>query len=211
VRKGKVVLVVSLALTVAVCAWTLTRSPSRVVRVSAKGEHVLGSTTGSAALCQAGETLPGGVSAVRLWLETSFGPKVLVRAYSGSRVLTEGSRAAGWTSSSVTVPVEPLEHTVSHVKLCFYVPANSGRLQLYGVPTAVREAAVGGEGQSLLGRVRVEYMAPGRGSWWSRALTVARHMGVGHAISGAWVALLVAALVAAVGALVIRLAWMELP
>jgi len=54
-------------------------------------------------------------------------------------------------------------------------------------------------------------MEPGGGSWWSRALSVARHMGIGHAISGTWVALLVAALVAALCALVIRLGWRELP
>ena len=204
-------LVLSLALLVIVVALTLTRAPLRVVRVSAKPERVLASTTGTPALCQADEILPGGVSAVRLGLEASFGPKVLVRAYSDSRILTAGSRAANWTSSSVTVPIAPLAHTVTHVKLCVSVPANDGFLQLYGSPTSAQQAAVGGGGQRLAGRMSVEYLAPGGGSWWSRALSVARHVGVGHAISGTWVALLVAALVAAVAAVTVRLAWRELP
>lgn len=209
--RAKVALALSLALMIVVVALTLTRSPLRVVRVGAKSKESLGTTTGSATVCQTGETLPASVSAIRLGMEASFGPRVLLRAYSGSRILTAGSRAADWTGSSVTVPVEPLEHAASPVKLCLYVPANSERLQLYGAHAVAAKAAVGREGQVFPGRVSVEYMEPGGGSWWSRALSVARHMGIGHAISGTWVALLVAALVAALCALVIRLGWRELP
>jgi hypothetical protein len=208
--RAKVALLLSLALTAIVGSLLLTRPPLRVVRVGAKPERALGSTTGTPAVCQADETLPAGVTAIRVGLEASFGPRVLVRAYSGPRIVTAGSRGPNWTSSSVTVPVHPLEHAVSHVKVCFSVPANSGFLQLYGARAVGRQAAVGREGQPLPGRMSLEYMAPGGGSWWSRALSVARHMGVGHAIGGTWVALLVATLVAAVIALVTALAWREL-
>jgi hypothetical protein len=209
--RAKAALVLGLALMVVVGILTLTRSPLRVARVGVKSEEALGTTTGSASVCQAGETLPAGVSAIRLGLEASFGPKVLVRAYSGSRILTTGSRAADWTGSTVTVPVEPLDHAVSPVRLCFYVPANSERLQLYGAHAVAAKAAVGRDGQPLPGSVSVEYMAPGDGSWWSRALSVARRMGIGHAIGGTWVALLAAALVAVLSALVIGLGLRELP
>ncbi len=209
--RARVALASSLALMAAVGAVTLTNAPARIVRVGAEAETALGSTTGTATVCQADELLPRGVSAIRLGLEASFGPKVLVRAYSGSRVLAEGSRAAGWTSASVTVPVTPLEHDASPVKLCLYVLANSEFLQLYGAHTSSAQAAVGNGGQVLPGRMSVEYLAPGSGSWWSRALSVARHMGVGHAITGTWVALLVGALVAGACTLVIGLAWRELP
>jgi hypothetical protein len=208
---AKLTIIVSLALVVVLGAVTLTRSPPRVVGGSARGEDVLGSTVGNAAACQTGEVLPRGVSAIRLWLEGEFGPPVLVRAYSGSRLLTEGRRGAGWTASGVTVPVTPLQRTVSGVKLCFAAQPNSERLQLYGVSTGAREAAVGAGGQPLTGRMTVEYLAPGGGSWWSRALSVARHMGIGRAVSGSWLALLVAALMAAVLVLATRLAWRELP
>jgi len=211
VRQARWALVLSLALLAIAGALTLTRSPMRVVRVSAKPEHSLGTTTGSIAACQADEVLPGGVSAIRLHLEAPFGPPVLVRVYSGSRVLTAGSRAADWTSSSVTVPVEPLQHSASKAKLCFYVRANSERLKLYGVPAVTANAARAGNGQALPGRMSVEYLTPAPGSWWSRVVPVARRIGIGHAIGGTWVALLAAALVAGAAALLIGLAWRELP
>lgn len=208
---AKIALTVSIALMVVVVALTLTRSSPRVVRAGVRSETTLATATGSAAVCQAGEILPAGVSAIRLGMEVAFGPKVLVRAYSGSRLLTSGSRPAGWTGSSVTVPVEPLEHTASHVKLCFSVPANSGYLQIYGAHIASGETAVGDKGQALPGRMSIEYLKSGGGSWWSRILSVARHMGIGHAVGGTWLALLVAALVATASALVVGLAWRELP
>lgn len=208
---AKLTIILSLALVAVLGVVTLSRSPQRIVGGSARGEEVLGSTVGNAGACQTGEVLPHGVSAIRLWLEGEFGPPVLVRAYSGSRLLTQGRRGAGWTASGVTVPVTPLKHTVSGVKLCFAAEPNSERLQLYGVNTEARKAAVGPSGQALTGRMTVEYLAPGGGSWWSRALAVARHMGLGRAVSGSWLALLVAALMVAVVALATRLAWRELP
>jgi hypothetical protein len=65
-------------------------------------------------------------------------------------------------------------------------------------------AAVTSTGEPLAGRLGVEYLAASNRSWWSRILEVARHMGLGHALSGTWVVLLIAALMAAVGALAIR-------
>jgi hypothetical protein len=211
VRDVKLTIAVSLALTVAVGALTLTRSPPRLVGARAVETAELASTVDKAAACQANEVLPRGVTAIRLTLETLFGSGVLVRAYSTSRLLTEGRRAAGWAGGSVTVPVVPLNHTVSHVKICFQLLGNSEPVGVVGVRTPPREAAVSRAGQRLSGRFGVEYLAAGRGSWWSRALSVARHIGIGHAFSGTWVALLIAALMAAVGALALRVAWRELP
>jgi hypothetical protein len=208
---ARLALGVSLALVAALGVVTLTRSPPRVVAISSRGVDVVGSATGSVSACQAGEVLPGGVSAIRLWLEAEFGPPVSVKAYSGTRVLTEGGRGAGWTATAVTVPVKPLARATSNAKLCFDIPSNSGRLRLYGVHTGPKLAAVGPGKQPLSGRMTVEYLAPGRGSWFSRALTVARHMGIGHAIGGTWVALLPAAMMGAVVVLVVGLAWRELP
>ena len=206
----KTTLVLSLALLVLLVVFTLTHAPPRVVRVGAKPEVVLSSTTGAFTVCQPNELLPPGVSAIRLGLEASFGPKMLVQVYSRSNILTAGSRRGDWTGSSVTIPVEQLKYTSYPVKLCASAPANGEFLQLYGVHTAYTDAAVGGEGQRLPGRLSVEYLAPGSGSWWSRALSVARHVGIGHAVSGTWVAVLVAMLMAAASALVIGLAWRAL-
>jgi hypothetical protein len=211
VRDARAVIVAGLVLMVAAGAWTLSRSPPRVVLTSAAGEAEVGSTTGDAAACQAGEVLPRGVSAIRLQMGAAFGPRVRVQVYSGTRILTEGSRAADWTASSVTVHVKPSNRTVRNVKLCYEIGPNSEPIHLYGVQTAAQDAAVAPTGQRLPGRVTAEYLAPGAGSWWTRILAVSRHMGIGRAISGTWIALLLAALVAGMAALLIGVAWNELP
>jgi hypothetical protein len=207
---ARAALILGLAAVALATALTLGRSPLRVVAVGAKSEESLGTTTESATVCQPGETLPAGVSAIRIGLEASFGPKVIVRVYSGSRVITAGSRAADWTSSSVTVPVKPLEHAVSPVKVCLEAPANSEYLQLHGAHASAGKAATGRAGETLSGRLSIAYLAPGGGSWWSRASSVATHMGFGHAIGGIWVLLLVAVLAGGAFAVLIALAWREL-
>lgn len=210
-RSAKLALALSLVLMLAVGALTLTRAPLRIVRVSTKSEEILGTTTSSPTTCQPGEVLPSGVSAVRLGIEASFGPKMLLRAYSGSRILAQGARAANWTGTTVTFPIKPLPRTASDVKLCFYIGANNEFLRIYGAPTGAREAATGAGGEPLPGKLKIEYLAPSQGSWWSRVETVARHIGVGRALSGTWLALLLGLLSASVAALMIWLAWWELP
>jgi hypothetical protein len=210
VRDVKATLGAGVALLVAVGALTLTRAPPRVVRVGTRStDAVLAVTTEAVEVCQAGEVLPAGVSAIRLSLAAAYGSRLRVRASSGSQVLTQGSRGPEWTSISVTVPVTPLKRSVSSVTLCFDLGPNSERIVFTGVKTPAREAAASLAGQRLEGRVGVEYLAAGQGSWWSRILPVARRMGIGHALSGTWVVLLIAALVVAVGFLAIRLALRE--
>jgi hypothetical protein len=210
VRAVKLTLGVSIALIAIGGALTLTRSPPRVVRVGVKATSIAATIGGDAELCQANETLPAGASAIRLAIETFFGAKVRVKAYSGARVIAEGRQGADWTGSSVTVPITPLRQTVSHVKICATVGPTSELVAFLGTPTSARESAVWLSREQVLGneeplgsRLGVEYLAAGRGSWWSRILEVARHMGIGHALSGTWVTLLIAALMAAVGALAI--------
>jgi hypothetical protein len=229
-RRVTVTFAVGLALVVAVGAVALTRAPPRVVGVGAPvGEWIgpdgaiVGSTSGDPTVCQANEVLPGGVSAVRLGIWAFFGSRVRVMLYHGAQLLTEGRRGADWTSDSVTVPVRPVAHTISDVRLCFVLGPNSEPLTLDGAVTPPREAAVisekstraaqlpASDSRPLGGRVTVEYLAAGRGSWWSRALSVARRMGLGRFYSGTWIALLIAALMLAVGVLAVRLTWRELP
>jgi hypothetical protein len=228
-RSVTVTLAVGIALLGLAVAVTLTRSPPRVVRavgqeVVGRGERrKLGLTAGDIAICQANEVLPAGVSGIRLSLRAFYGARVHVVAYSGSTVLAAGRRGADWTAQSVTVPVEPLARSSTHVKLCFAIGPNSEPVAILGAPAPARETAVALTshrltpaaatiaGVPLGGRVGVEYLAAGRGSWWSRLSSVAGHMGLGRAYSGAWIALLVAALMAAVGVLAVRLTARELP
>jgi hypothetical protein len=217
----KVTLAVGIALTVVVGAVTLTRSPPRVLRVGVPARSVVAFTTHDATVCQANEVLPSEVSDIRLSLVAFYGSSLRLMAFRGSRVLTEGTRGPDWTGKSVTVPVEPVDRTTSQVRLCFALAPNSEPVRLAGVPTPASDAAVvvkgmptstvGSVGRPLGGRVGVEYLAAGRGSWWSRALAVARHIGIGHTFGGTWIALLIAALMAAVSALAVGLALRELP
>jgi hypothetical protein len=210
-RDVKVTLGVGIVLIAAVGALTLTRAPPRVVRVGTKTLALGPIVNSDEKVCQTNEVLPAGVSAIRVALGSYFGPRVRVTASSDSRVLAEGRRGADWTGTSVTVPVTPLKYTTSQVELCVEVAPNSELVSLSGSPAPERESAILGTGQLLRGRLGVEYLASGQGSWWSRILTVARHMGIGHALSGTWVVLLIAALAAAVGILALRLTWRELP
>jgi hypothetical protein len=209
VRAVKVTLGVGIALIAIVGAYTLTRSPPRVVRVNAPQQASVATTIGDISFCQSGEVLPAGVSGIRLSVWAFFGANIHVTVSSGSRIRTEGRRGPDWTGSTVTIPVTPLSHTVSPVKVCFEVGPNSEVLYFTGSEAPRSTAAVTSTGEPLAGRVGIEYLAAGNRSWWSRILEVARHMGLGHALTGTWVVLLIAALMAAVGGLAIRVIMRE--
>jgi hypothetical protein len=197
-------------LLLAVVALTLTRSPPRVVRVGETTGGEFAYTTHALEVCQPNEVLPAGVTGIRMSLEAYFGTKVSLRVLSGSQILTKGRRGPDWTSRTVTVPVAPLSHSVSHVKLCVEVGPTSEAIFFAGRRTPTQESARSTAGEPLGGRIGVEYLAAGQSSWWSLILTVARHMGLGHALSGTWVVLLIAALMAAVGLLAAGLTLREL-
>lgn len=224
--KVKVTLAVGLVLLTASAAVALTRSPPRVARVGVPTGDAkaapLGKTLGDATICQPGETLPAHVTGIRIGMWAFYGAKMHVRIYSGSRIVTEGSRGPNWTSDTVTVPVKPVAHETSGVMVCIGIGPNSQPLLLLGAETPARESATAAldvhtptpaaAGRARLGgKIGVEYLAAGRGSWWSRLTSVAMHMGLGRAFSGTWIALLVAALTAAAGALAIRQTLRELP
>jgi len=216
----KVTLALGVVLLAAVGAFALTRSPPGVVTSGAAPTSApLDQLRGDISVCQTDEVLPADVSAIRLSMWAFLGWRIHVVAYSGTRPLTEGRRAADWTSDSVTVPVKPLSHATSNVVLCFAIGPNSEPVLLLGRTTPAQEAAAvltgiePGSSYSgrLPGRVGVEYLASGRGTWWSRAEEVAQRMGLGRSFSGTWIALLVAALMAAVGVLAVRLTLREIP
>jgi hypothetical protein len=173
---------------------TLSRSPLTLARANfPETHHTLVSAEGSARACQAREVLPQGTSAIRLGMTTVIGPRVVVKILSGSRVVAEGSHAPGWDGASVTIPVRPLPHTTAPVKICFRLSSVNGTIELLGLPTRNTVAATT-EGHALPGRVHIEYLRPSSHSWWSMANTVAWRLSIGRAFSGAWIVLLVLAL-----------------
>jgi hypothetical protein len=231
-RKATITLAIGIVLIAAASAVALTRSPPQVARVGVPTGDVkataLGKILGDLSLCQSGETLPAGVSGIRVGMWAFYGAKVHVRVYSGSRVLTEGSRGPNWTGTSVTVPVKPVARTSSGVTVCVGVGPNNQPLLLLGAPppeganagagaaatlgaNSPTPAAAGSSHRSVGGKIGLEYLRAGSGSWWSRVSSVAANMGLGRSYTGTWIAFLVAALMVAVGVLAVRLSLRVLP
>jgi hypothetical protein len=211
VRDVKITLGVGIVLLAVIAAVTLTHAPPRVARVGAAASERLGATIGSVEGCQANESLPSGVSAIRLAFVAYYGARIRVTVAAGSRILTEGRRGPEWTGTSVTVPVKPLAHEASNVQLCFAIGPNSEPIFLLGSPTSPQDVAALNPGGPLPGKVGVEYLTEGGGSWWSRIVPLARHIAVGHDLGGTWIAWVIAALVAVIGVLAVRLTLRESP
>lgn len=202
---GAILLVVGLGV-------ALTRAPPTVIRASFVSKQGLYYSDGPFEACQDNELLPRGTTAVRLALDASLGPWVKVAAMEGSRVVAQGDGGSGWQVREVTVPIRPAPTRSLTVKLCIsWVLRGSEGVTVAGEPTKPSLAARVGGGLTLMGRFGVEDLGPGRDSWLSLALPVARHMGLGRAWSGSWIVVLAAVLMGIVGALSARLLLRELP
>jgi hypothetical protein len=178
-------------------------SPPTLTRASAPlaGYTELNTIAAPARLCQGDEVLPAGTTAVRISLEALIGPSVTLAASADGHLLTSGRRATGWSNGSVTIPVAPLTRSYSHVTICAQIARPRKPLGVDGVRTAPAVAARDAAGQPVAGRLLVEYLRPGKTSWWSLVRSVARRMGLGHAWGGTGIALLAAAMMAALATL----------
>lgn len=190
-------LAAGLALVAIAIVMTLSGAPLVVTHTNftPANEPILEAGSGAHA-CQTERVLPAGIAAIRLTLVADAGPRVRVTALSGGQVLTDGVANSGWTSGAVTVPVKPIARAVSGVQICFSLGPSAEGVQVGGSRTSAAVAARGTDGSALPGRFTVEYMRAGSSSWWSLIRTVARHMGLGHAPSGSWIALLALVLMA---------------
>jgi hypothetical protein len=191
-----------LALLVLALVLTLSGSPATVALTHPIAiDAQIASFEHSTSVCQSGETVPRDTAALRFSMKALIGPRVKVKVYSGGRVATSGERAPGWSAGDVTVPVARVARTIAHAKVCLAFALDNESVEMAGGSTPRDRAAVIGDGQILPGRMKVEYMLPGHRSWWSLARSTARHVGLGRAWAGTWVALLALALMVAVLAL----------
>jgi hypothetical protein len=189
-------------------AWAITLSGSPLVVAHANTtpayEPVL-EATGHSGACQDGELLPAGISAIRLILVAVVGPQVNVTVTAGARPLAAGATGSGWTAGAVTVPVKPLSRPVANARICFKLGRSAEDVVVGGSKASASSAARSLDGKPIPGRFTVEYMHRGSGSWWSSAKSVSRHLGLGHAPAGSWIALL---LIAAMGGVVAAASWL---
>jgi hypothetical protein len=170
----------------------------------------IATTKRNTSACQDGETVPAGTTAVRVTLAAEIGPRVMLTASSGGRTITHGVRSAGWTGATVTIPVERVHANASGAELCFALARPLEVIELFGRHTVGAESLVGPHGQRLPGRLGVEYLRAGGGSWLSLIPKIAERMGFGHAWGGTWIAFELAVAMACTAAVVVRLAVREL-
>ncbi len=201
----RLALAAGLTVTAITLAVVLLRSPLTVAGTNGvPANFAIAYINGSRVECQGSGTLPRGTTAIRVSLSANIGPRVSLKALSGSTVVTEGEREAGWgVDETVTVPVKRVPRTIHGARICTTIGSTPESIQVNGLQ--VRTPA-GGRAISL----RMEYLRPGPSSWLSLASSVARHMGLARAPGGAWVAYLAIAVMIAVSALASRLVLWEL-
>ncbi len=196
----RVALAAGLLLLAITIAATLSRPPLVVAGTNSVPAETVIAPANDYSACQSNEVLPAETTAMRLSVSANIGPSVNVTALSGSRIITFGTREAGWGGEVVTVPVQRVSGTIPNARVCFGFGAT---LEKSGPVGTYRAAYTNGEPA----RTRIEYLRPGHSSWWSLAATVARRMGLGRSPGGTWVALVALALMATV---VVLVAWLIL-
>jgi len=186
-------------------AATLTRAvPVRTGTNAVLPVEALGGTVGRIEVCQDDELIPAGTGAVRVWARTTGrpGPALALVATDGRATIGRGTRAAGWSGKTATIPLRPVNHAERSARICVTVGASSS-VTLAGEssdgPNAETPATAAGA--ELRGRLRIEYLTPVHHSWWSQLGTIARRMGFGRAPAGGGIAFAAALLVLAAASL----------
>jgi hypothetical protein len=197
----RILLGAGLGLIAVAVAVTLSRAPQTLARTNGVPLVTkLAVTTGDARGCQRGERLPRGTSAIRLGLFSILGPKVTVQVFAGSRVVTEGTRGPGWEGTYLAVAVGKRARSFAPVTVCFRLAEVDSEVSYLG-SHAPRSLAMTARGKTLPGRMTIEYLRPGKKSWWSFTGSIVRDMGFGHAVVGVSVAVLALTLTGAALAL----------
>lgn len=192
-------------LVVAVAATLARDVPVRTGDNDALATTALGGTVGRLKVCQDAELIPAGTGAVRVWLRTTGrpGPALALRATNGRTTIGRGALAAGWSGETATIPLRPATRTERPARVCVTVGASSS-VTLAGEVTDDPDhagPAATASGSELRGRLRIEYLASERQSWWSQIGAIARRIGFGRAPGGSAVVFAAALLMLAAASL----------
>jgi hypothetical protein len=209
-RSVRVALATGLAITAIAAGVVLSASPLTLLATNAIPLNgPLAIPWRNASACQAGERVPANTVAIRISVDAIIGTRAQLQVLAGSRIVASGERAPGWTGDTVTIPVRRFASAVAPAEICFAVAPSGEGVAALGSDTRKAIAAQTGRGP-LPGRLRIEYLGPGRSSWLSLAATVAHHMALGRAWSGVWVVFAVAILMLSVAAIASGLTLREL-
>lgn len=209
-RSVKVALAVALALVAVAIGAVLSHSPLTVVGRNSVQAPLYrdGSVSADASSCQPAGTVPEGTSAIRISLGANVNPKIGVKVFAGSHLVTRGELGAGGgLNASATVPVRPVSSTVREAQICMTLGPSAEPVGIRGIPT---QLTANGVYRLQDVKLRTEYLRPGPKSWWSRASSIVYRMGLGRAAGGEWIAFLVLAMMLAVVVLASRLTLKEL-
>lgn len=115
--------------------------------------------------CQEGELLPADTAAVQVTMGTYGrpGPPVGVVFTGPHGVLTTGGLPAGWRQGVVRIPVAHVSTPTERVRVCLRNGGPGGIAIAGTLPDPGLHMIVAG--QSIEGRLRFDYMRPGRESW----------------------------------------------
>ncbi len=174
----RIALAVCLALTAIAVAVSLAHSP--MVLAGTDGTPLpteVGATFAPDTVCQPDEVLPRGTTVIRMSLLSLLGPRIKLWATAGGQTITTGEIGYGWTGTVVGVPVKPLSRTYSNVTVCFSLAKRQQLVNFRGATTTHAPAVSNGT-QVLPGRIRIEYLRPGKEPWLSLALPTARRIGL---------------------------------
>jgi len=180
-------LVLATAIAVALSHASVRRTGTNDVVISG----IVDTLHGAHRLCQDGELLPAGTTALELTVTGRRRPALAVELLDPA---TGAPVAAGttdaWGEASATVRLRPRSVHERGVRVCVRLrtPGSGASAMLYGEPAAGEQSATD-DGQRLGGRLRVDYVGTGSPSWASFAPTVVARIGRGHAWSGTSVAL----------------------
>jgi hypothetical protein len=166
-------------------ALVLSRSPVVVLATnSIPDKTIVAATKGGVSTCQGGESLPGGTTAVRLWMTGNVKPTVRLEILEGQEAILTGKQTGGWLGKVVTVPIARVPRTIHDVTLCVTIDRAVEEVDLLGAPVS---HPASGESR---GKVRVEYLRSASASWWSRVTAVARALGLSRTLTGSLVFLI---------------------
>jgi hypothetical protein len=182
-------MVLGLVVITAALVGVLAQTPKKVIASNyVKVAEELGLFPKNTTVCQAGERIPASTVALRISIVAHVGPAVAVTVSHAGHIVAKGQLDAGWESASPTLPIHPPVAEPLQATICLTRAAVALPVELAG-SEAPKALLATSNGQALEGRMRVEYLGTGNRSWLSLAKQVARRLGLGHATSGAWIAL----------------------
>ncbi|HEX4467879.1 MAG TPA: hypothetical protein VH025_11890 [Solirubrobacteraceae bacterium] len=123
--------------------------------------------------CQGAELLPADTSDVRMTFGTYGHPGVpmsVVFRAPGGRELTSGTLRPPWREGLVAIPVTHVAHATENASVCVRNEGGSPVAIAGAVPDPGFTMKVGSK--TIDGRLRYEYLRPGRESWFSLLPTV---------------------------------------